>query len=186
MLKMLKMQHPDKQYPANMGQKWTNEEEKTMLNELKNNIPINEIAHLHGRTIGGINARRNDVAYKLYSDGVSVSEIMTQTKLTHNEIMETITKRKTKTIKSHTPQTPLPLVTNETNEINEINEINFIDEINETINVIKSTHKPAKKTVSNETLQKDITTIKNDITDIKNTIHKILEMMKINSSNRND
>jgi hypothetical protein len=57
MLKMLKSQNPDKEYPASTGQKWTDDEEKLLLEELSKNMDIETIAQTHKRTIGGINSR---------------------------------------------------------------------------------------------------------------------------------
>ena len=90
MLKMLKSKNPDKEYPSNIGQKWTNEEEKLLLEELSKNIDIQIIAQSHNRTIGGINARRRRIAYKLYSNNISMEEIILKTKLDENQIIETI------------------------------------------------------------------------------------------------
>ena len=90
MLKMLKSKNPDKEYPSNIGQKWTNEEEKLLLEELSKNIDIKIIAQSHNRTIGGINARRSRIAYKLYSNNISMEEIILKTKLGENQIIETI------------------------------------------------------------------------------------------------
>ena len=93
MLKMLKSQNPDKDYPSNTGQKWTDEEETLLLEELSKNIDIQLIAQCHNRTIGGINARRREIAYKLYSNNNSMEEIILKTKLDEDQIIETIKRR---------------------------------------------------------------------------------------------
>lgn len=93
MLKMLKSQNPDKEYPSNTGQKWTDEEEKILLEELNKNMDIELIAQCHNRTTGGINARCREIAYKLYSNNISMEEIIVKTKLDKNQITETIKKR---------------------------------------------------------------------------------------------
>ena len=49
-----------------MGQKWSDEEETLLLQELNDNIDISIIAQKHNRTIGGINSRRQEIAYKMY------------------------------------------------------------------------------------------------------------------------
>ena len=61
----MKIQNPDKDYPSAMGQKWTDEEEASLLEELTR-IDIETIAQLYNRTIGGINSRRREIAYKMY------------------------------------------------------------------------------------------------------------------------
>lgn len=92
MLKMLKSQHPDKEYPSNIGQKWTDEEENQLIEEL-NHMNTEEIAKLHHRTTGGILSRRNEIAYKLYCNHTPIEEIITKTKLDEFSLLEII-KRK--------------------------------------------------------------------------------------------
>ena len=91
-LKMLKSKNPDKEYPSNTGQKWTDEEERLLLEELSKNIDIQLISQYHNRTTGGINARRKVIAYKLYSNNNSMEEIILKTKLDEDQIIETIKK----------------------------------------------------------------------------------------------
>ena len=93
MLKMLKTKNPDKDYPTNMGQKWTDEEENTLLQELDKNINIEIIAQTHNRTIGGIRGRQRTIAYNMYVKKVSIEEIIIKTKLDKEQIMETITRK---------------------------------------------------------------------------------------------
>ena len=92
-LNMVRVSNKDKEYPSNMGQKWSDEEEILLLEELNNNINIEIIAQKHRRTIGGINSRRLEIAYKMYLKNVSIEEIIRQTKLDNNSIEKTI-KRK--------------------------------------------------------------------------------------------
>ena len=92
-LKMLKSQNPDKEYPSNAGQKWTDEEERLLLEELSKNSDIQVIAQCHNRTTGGINARRKVIAYKLYRNNNSMEEIILKTKLDEDQIIETIKRR---------------------------------------------------------------------------------------------
>jgi hypothetical protein len=93
MLKMLKTKNPDTDYPTNMGQKWTDEEENTLLQELDKNINIEIIAQTHNRTIGGIRGRQRTIAYNMYVKKVSIEEIIIKTKLDKEQIIETITRR---------------------------------------------------------------------------------------------
>ena len=93
MLKMLKTKNPDTDYPTNMGQKWTDEEENTLLQELDKNINIEIIAQTHKRTIGGIRGRQRTIAYNMYVKDVSIEEIIIKTKLDKEQILETITKK---------------------------------------------------------------------------------------------
>ncbi len=90
---MVRISNEDREYPSNMGQKWSDEEEILLLEELNNNIDIEIIAQKHNRTIGGINSRRREIAYKMYLKNVSIEEIIRQTKLDNNSIEEIIKKR---------------------------------------------------------------------------------------------
>ena len=93
MLKMLKTKNPDRDYPTNFGQKWTDEEENTLLQELDKNINIEIIAQTHNRTIGGIRGRQRTIAYNMYVKDASIEEIIIKTKLDKEQILETITKK---------------------------------------------------------------------------------------------
>jgi len=93
MLKMLKLQNPDKEYPSNLGLKWLPDEETMLLEELNENIDINTIAKNHSRTVGGINARRREIAYRLYLKNISMEEIIEKTKLDEECIKQTIDKK---------------------------------------------------------------------------------------------
>ena len=92
-LKMLKSQNPDKDYPSRTGEKWSDKEETLLLEELSKNIDIQVIAQCHNRTTGGINSRRVEIAYKLYRNNSSIKEIILKTKLDEDQIIETIKKR---------------------------------------------------------------------------------------------
>jgi hypothetical protein len=94
MLKMLKSQNPDKEYPSNIGLKWFEDEETILLEELNKNTDIEIIAQNHNRTIGGINSRRKEIAYKMYLKNISIEEIIEKTKLDEECIKQTIDKRK--------------------------------------------------------------------------------------------
>ena len=96
---MVRISNEDKEYPSNMGQKWNDEEEALLLHELNDNIDIETIAQKHNRTIGGINSRRREIAYKLYKKNVSIDEIIRQTKLDNNFIEETIKKKQNNYLK---------------------------------------------------------------------------------------
>jgi hypothetical protein len=93
---MVRISNEDKEYPSNMGQKWSNEEEILLLEELNNNMDIEIIAQKHNRTVGGINSRRQEIAYKMYLKKISIEEIIKQTKLDYNCIEQTIQKRQNK------------------------------------------------------------------------------------------
>jgi hypothetical protein len=87
---MVRIQNEDKEYPSNMGQKWTDEEETLLLRELNNDIDIETIAQKHNRTIGGINSRRREIAYKMYLKNISAEEIIKQTKAKTESVKNTL------------------------------------------------------------------------------------------------
>ena len=142
MLKMLKSQNPDKEYPSNTGQKWTDEEETLLLEELSKNTDIQAISQCHNRTTGGINARRREIAYKLYSNNISMEEIILKTKLNEHQIIETIKRRQTnvKKCKSVTEIKKPFSIESEIDEMkNDIKELK--NTINELIEMLKLVHK---------------------------------------------
>jgi hypothetical protein len=92
---MIKIQNEDKEYPSNVGQKWTDQEEILLLEELDKNININIIAQNHNRMVGGIICRQKEIAYKMYLKNYSIEEIVQKTKL-DNESIKQIIERKNK------------------------------------------------------------------------------------------
>ena len=133
MLKRLKSRNPDKEYPSNLGQKWTDEEDTLLLEKLSKNIDIEVIAQSHNRTTGGINARRKEIAYKLYSNNNTIEDIILKTKLDENIIIETIetTEKRKNNPKKCKPVTEIKQQISIENEINEMK--NDIKEIKNTI-----------------------------------------------------
>jgi hypothetical protein len=91
---MVRISNEDKEYPSNMGQKWTDEEETLLLEELNNNVDIGTIAQKHSRTIGGINSRCQEIVYKMYLKNLSIEEIIKRTKLDYNCIEQAIQKKR--------------------------------------------------------------------------------------------
>ena len=93
--------------PLKHGKKWSDEEKEKLLDEIKNNIDIDEIAKLHERTTGGINSRLNDIAFCMHMDGHSIESIYEKTKVNQEKLNVLIEKRKTymenkkETVKKH-------------------------------------------------------------------------------------
>ena len=73
---MVRVSNDDKEYPANMGEKWSDSEEIQLLLELKNDIDIETISQNHKRTIGGIKSRCKEIAYRMYLKNVPIEEII--------------------------------------------------------------------------------------------------------------
>jgi hypothetical protein len=148
---MVSVSNEDKEYPSNMGQKWSDEEEILLLEELNNNIDIEIIAQKHDRTVGGINSRRQEIAYKMYLKNVSIEEIIKKTKLDYNSIQQTIEKKKTNNLNKHSNK----------------NKNEKVDNVFISIN--KNDYRE---------LQNNVKNMKNEIKELKNDIKELIEMMK--------
>lgn len=135
-MNMVKLQNPEKEYPFNMGQKWTDEEETLLLEELNKNIDIKTISQIHNRTIGGINSRRQEIVYKMYLKNISIEEIIKQTKL-DDECIRQIIKKRQNNNNSKITEIKKPIsIENEITEMkNEITEMK--NEIKDLKNTIK-------------------------------------------------
>jgi len=149
---MVRISNDDTEYPSNMGQKWSDAEETLLLEELNNNIDIQTIAQKHNRTIGGINARRQAIAYKMYLKKISTEEIIKQTKLDYDCIKQTIDKKQNNNSKHNNSKH------NNSKEIDNvfisINKNDYVE------------------------LQNDVKKMKNNISEIKSTLGELVEMMK--------
>lgn len=128
---MARISDEGREYPSNMGKKWSDEEEILLLEELNNNIDIEIIAQKHNRTIGGINSRRRRIAYNMYLKDVPIEEIIKQTKLDNNSIEETIKRRQNNNSKK--------IKTKEINNVFTSNNNNHYIELQNDIKQIKNT-----------------------------------------------
>jgi hypothetical protein len=153
---MIRISNEDKEYPSKMGQKWTDEEEILLLEELNNNLDIGAIAQEHSRTIGGINSRRREIAYKMHLKNISTEEIINQTKLDYESIKQTIEKRQQMEKRQAMEKQTTGKIKNSQidNVLISINKNDYVG------------------------LQNDVKIIKTDIKEIKNTIKELVEMMK--------
>jgi len=138
-MNMVKIQNPEKEYPSNMGQKWSDEEETLLLEELNKNIDIETISQTHNRTIGGINSRRREIAYKMYLKNVSMKEIINQTKLDDECIRQTIERRQNNNSKKITEiKTPISIESEITEMKNEIKDLK--NTIKELVDMMKAVY----------------------------------------------
>lgn len=136
MLKMLKSQNPDKEYPSNIGLPWFEDEEAILLEELNKNIDIETIAQKHNRTIGGINSRLRQIVYKMYLKKISIEEIIKQTKLDAESINQIVDKRKNYNSKKITELKNTNSIESEIADLkNDINELK--NDIRELKNITK-------------------------------------------------
>lgn len=170
-----KIANPDKDIPINMGSKWTDIEEQALLDNIKNNLEIEEIAKKHSRTQGAINARLEVIAIRLYNENMfDIEHIKDLTRLNERTIKEAIDKNKNK-----------PIYETKYNDVEIINLKRDLQKCNEEIKELKTCIKnimdmdsrnkrddidELKKQIQN---MLDINNIKNDISELKSVINTI-------------
>lgn len=89
----LRNANPDIDLPSSFGSKWTDNEEKQLLDEIAGNIDVQIIAEKHGRTLGGINSRIREIAYKMHFSNFTIDKIIEATRLTKEQINEIVERR---------------------------------------------------------------------------------------------
>jgi hypothetical protein len=92
-INFLRNANPDIDLPTSFGSKWTDNEEKQLLVEIARNIDTQIIAENHGRTLGGINSRIREIAYKMHFSNFTIDKIIEATKLTKEQINEIVERR---------------------------------------------------------------------------------------------
>ena len=80
-------------YPSRMGHVWSADEEMRLLESIKRNTQIKQIAMQHERTPGGITSRLRVIAFNLHKSDTSMEDIQTITGLTR-EVIEDAVKRR--------------------------------------------------------------------------------------------
>jgi hypothetical protein len=148
-------------YPSNIGSKWTNKEDETLLEEIANNISFQEIALNHKRTTGGIHARRREIAYKMHLEYDSMEEIIKKTKLSEEEIALTINRRANAVERKHIRE-EIRTKTNITERKQEQDEV-----------------KINKKDIDLSEIKSELTTMRSEIFELKKTVNELAEMLKL-------
>ena len=101
-----KIANPDKDIPSNMGCKWTDIEERALLDNIQNNLDIEEIAKKHSRTQGAISARLEVIAMRMYEENRYDTEYIEKlTRLNEQTIQEVINKKRAKSYKNEKYET---------------------------------------------------------------------------------
>lgn len=161
-----KSENPDKDIPTNMGCKWTDIEEVALLENIRNNVEIEEIAKKHKRTHGAITARLEVIAIRMYQENRHDTEYIEEvTRMNKRSIEDAIYKKNINKNKYETKYSDIE-VSNLKKEIDElkaivkdmveINSRNKRDDIDD-----------LKKQIQN---MLDINNIKNDIIELKNAV----------------
>ena len=148
----IKNESLDESSNSNIGKKWTDDEERLLLEELNNNIDIEIIAQKHGRTFGSINSRLKEIACKMHTNNISIEEIIEKTKLGRGTIRHSIEKKKNK------------VSSDETNNNNNNNSFYKKKNKIEEPDYVK--------------IQKDITEIKQDIQKLSSNMNELIDMLK--------
>ena len=177
-----KLANPDKEIPSNMGSKWTTTEEQTLLDNLKNDLDIEDIAKKHCRTTGAINARREVIALRLYNENkFAIDKIEVITRLSEKTILEAID-RKNKKYKND-----MNYSYNVDRNSDNIDIINLKMDLKRCCEEIKELKDNVKTIIELESRNKsddiedlkkqiqymlDINNIKNDIIELKNAIYQ--------------
>lgn len=76
-----------------MGTPWREPENQQLLKEIKDSNSFEDIAKAHKRTEGGIVSRLCAIAYDKYKEEMSINDIVTLTRLSKNQVIESINRR---------------------------------------------------------------------------------------------
>ena len=77
-----------------IGEAWTSEEETALLTKIGQQIPLQNIANDHGRTIGYIKSRLKSIAVEMVENQIPFEQIQTITSITQKEIEDFLEKKK--------------------------------------------------------------------------------------------
>ena len=158
---MFQLQNLDKLAPSNIGKKWNDEEEATLLDELEKDMDMNQIAQNHKRTVGAISFRLEDIAYKMHSKEVPMEEITRKTRLTEERIAETIQKRQQARQQAQDQPNRGPKKEGTVSQADP---------------TPKSKSKPEEGEIAE--LKNEIVHMKSEIRELKGSIKELIEMMK--------
>jgi hypothetical protein len=99
--RLVKLRNPEKEYPSSMGKRWSKIEDNNLLQELNNDLSIQDIANIHNRTIGGIQARQKLIALRMFNKQTPIDTITRIMRITEKQIYEQVEKQNSKKIKNN-------------------------------------------------------------------------------------
>ena len=163
--------NPDKDIPANMGSKWTDAEERKLLDSMRKGIAIEDIAKKHGRTSGAITVRLEVIAIRMYEeDRYDIEHIEELTKLPESDIREAIEKKQNyKTM--YGAQAPLTLSKYNDSDV-------LISGLERDLSKCFEEIKELKETVRG-LLERESRNNRNDIEELKKQIQSMLDINAI-------
>ena len=89
----------EKPETANVGMRWSEDEIKTLLNEIENNTNMTAIAINHKRTLGSITSKLLNIAEQLINnDGLDINNVSKKVNLSIEDINEHLLKMKNKPV----------------------------------------------------------------------------------------
>ena len=81
-------------YPPNIGKPWTDENIAKLLADVQKNKTHEEMAVIHGRTVGGISSRLKEISAEYYlNNEMSIKDIVKYTGLSIDIINDAISRR---------------------------------------------------------------------------------------------
>jgi hypothetical protein len=159
----LASKNPDKNYPSNMGHKWTAEEDTTLLEEIEKGVDEETITEGHGRTLKGIHCRRKEIAYRMFLEKTSMPEIVEKTKLDEEIIRQFIDQKENYAAKKE--------------EKKEERASNKVKKKNEEGKKQEDAAKKNEEIQHHILLRDDVKEMKNEIIELKTAIKGLVEMM---------
>lgn len=121
---------------ANVGAKWTTEEEMTLLDETEQKLPLQEIALLHKRTVGGIRSHLLLLARDFITEqGQSLQEVSEMLNLSEDEITKSIERQKEKDTKKSVKKVQSIVIENK-NTIGDDKYMEILVEIRDLLKII--------------------------------------------------
>jgi ElaB/YqjD/DUF883 family membrane-anchored ribosome-binding protein len=175
-----KIANPDKDIPTNMGCKWDTTEEQSLLDNIRSNLDIEEIAKKHSRTQGAIKARLEVIAIRMYNENMfDIEHIEELTRLNVKTIREAIEKNKSKYEAKYDlrcSDVELAIIKNDLQKCRE-----EIKALTANVNNIMETERRNKRDDLDELKKQiqnmlDINNIKNDIIELKNAVNQKLRL----------
>ena len=163
MMKMVRSNNPDKNYPSNMGRKWTAEEDTAILEEIEKGFDEETIAEGHGRTLKGIHCRRKEIAYKMFLENTSMPEIVEKTKLDEEIILQFIDQKQNYAAKKE--------------EKKKERAVRKAEKKNEEGNKQEDAAKKNEEIQHYILLRDDVKEMKNEIIELKASIKELVSMM---------
>jgi hypothetical protein len=175
-----KIANPDKDIPTNMGCKWDTTEEQALLDNIRSNLDIEEIAKKHSRTQGAIKARLEVIAIRMYNENMfDIEHIEELTRLNVKTIREAIEKNKSKYEAKYDlrcSDVELAIIKNDLQKCRE-----EIKALTANVKNIMETERRNKRDDLDELKKQiqnmlDINNIKNDIIELKNAVNQKLRL----------